>query len=108
LADVCGRTLLLLCWQNNNRLVAGLALLKTSKMMTVADPQEAFEGLIKGSSKTRMSLQPANKRERRAVMGRARRMTRRMAVTIARRDRGGVECCRTYQIAGLLKVREMR
>jgi hypothetical protein len=50
LADVCGRTLLLLCWQNNNRLVAGLTLLKTSKMMTVADPQEAFEGLIKGSS----------------------------------------------------------
>ena len=35
-------------------------------------------------------------------------MTRRMAVTIARRDRGGVECCRTYQIAGLLKVQEMR
>ena len=58
--------------------------------MTVADPQEAFEGLIKGSSKTRMSPQPANKRERRAVMGKARRMTRRMAVTIARRDRGGV------------------
>lgn len=59
--------------------------------MTVADPQEAFEGLTKGSSKTRMSPQPANKRERRAVMGKARRMTRRMAVTIARRDRGGVE-----------------
>jgi len=59
----------LLCWQNNNRLVAGLTLLKTSKMMTVADPQEAFEGLIKGSSKTRISLQPANEGERRAGDG---------------------------------------
>ncbi|OCK93263.1 uncharacterized protein K441DRAFT_697388 [Cenococcum geophilum 1.58] len=37
--------------------------------MSAGNPQEAFEGLIKGSSKTRMSPQPANEGERRAGDG---------------------------------------
>lgn len=76
--------------------------------MTVADPQEAFEGLIKGSSKTRMSPQPANKGERRAGDGRGAADDAADGCDDRTAGRGGVECCRTYQIAGLQKVQEMR
>ena len=53
-----------LCWQNNNRLVAGLTLLKTSIMMTVADPQEAFGGSVRAAAN---QDQPATSQQGRAT-----------------------------------------